>query len=299
MRKFFYSIVILGTFSLLIIPFPAHNEVFKFYGRGHVDPSHPIYGDEFLRTIIKGDKGAIIDVISHYGIVVIRMDLERDSNCDPNELVICFNGKVSKLKNVDHPEVGSEISLKFNLQEGTEEISIHTGDMAGTNVLVFLENIGDRKNHNDTGNLHIDWQSCQVEFDKESGLPIILKIIPQVLDDSNKLITSDITSKFRFSYDSKIEESSHVHLDYSIIDEFLIEPKNPQPIILNLTKAFIKAENFTITSIQIESRHYTIFPSNNGEPISYNNEDQIVVEISFENGKWFAKQGLCKNITLK
>ena len=79
----------------------------------------------------------------------------------------------------------------------------------------------------------------------------------------------------------------------------MIEPKNPQPIILNLTKAFIKAENFTITPIQIESRHYTIFPSNNGEPISYNNEDQIVVEISFENGKWSAKQGLCKNITYK
>lgn len=279
-------------------PPQTQSEIFKFYGRGHVDPSDPIFGNEFLRTIIKGDKGAIIDVISHYGIVVIRMDLEQDANCDSNELIICFNGKISELKNVDHPNIGSKISLKLNLQEGTEELTIHTGNMAGTNVLVFLENIGNRK-QTDIGNLKIDWQSCKVEFDNNSALPKTLEIIPLVVDELDKPITFEIKSKFRFSYDSKIEETSHVHLGYSIIDEFVIKPHNSNPIVLNITKAFTDAENPNKNPIQIESRHYTIFPPEQGEPASYNNEDQVVLEFSFEGGSWKAKPGICKSILSK
>jgi len=261
-----------------------------------VDSSNPVFGDEFLRLLIKGDKGAIVDVISHYGIVVIRMDLEKDQSCSDSEFIICFNGKISELKNVDHPNVGSEISLKINLQEDTWNLSIHSGNMAGTNVLVFLENIGN-ENKPDKGNLRIDWRDCVVEFDKNSNIPQTLKIIPFVLDDSDIEIKSDVKSKFRFSYDSKESNTSHVHLDNKIIEEFVISSNNPIPIVLNITKAIEKAEKQQISQIQVESRHYTIFPPNEKEAISYNNDDEILLEFSYENENWKINQGLCTFIS--
>jgi len=279
--------------SLFLIPLQIQSEEFKFYGRGHVDPSHPIYGDEFLRTIIKGDKGAIIDVISHYGIVVIRMDLEQDKSCSTDNFIICFTGKVSKLKNVDHPEVGSEISIKLNLLEGTEEISINSGDMAGTHVPVFLENIGKGK-YPEQGTHKISWKSCEVEFDENSNLPKLLKIIPQVMDETNQGIESTINSKFRFSYDLRTGDTSHVHLDYITIEDFVIEPQDSKPIVLNLTKAFLKIEGKT--PVSIESRHYTLYPSNSEELASYNNDDEVVLEFEFVDGKWIPKMGLCKSL---
>ena len=289
-------IFVLGT---LVQQTYSQEEEFKFYGRGHVDPSHPVFGDEFIRTIIKGNSGAIIDVISHYGIVVIRMDLERDSNCDSSDFVICFNGKISKLKNVDHPNVGSEISLKLNLQEGTEEISILTGNMNGTNVLIYLENVGEGKNIQNKGNLKIDWQSCEVEYNAISGWPETVKIIPQVIDGSNNSITHDVKSKLRFSYDNKIEEASHAHLGYTIIEEFVIKAQNNEPIILNLTEAIAEAIEFNITPIQVESRHYTIFPSSQYEYGSFSNDDQVILEFILKDGRWIANQGICKSIIEK
>jgi len=120
-------LILISLIPLIVFPAQSYQEEFKFYGRGHVDPSDPVFGDEFLRLLIKGDKGAIVDVISHYGIVVIRMDLEKDQKCSNSEFIICFNGKISELKNVDHPNVGSELSLKINMQEGTWNLSIHSG----------------------------------------------------------------------------------------------------------------------------------------------------------------------------
>jgi len=287
-------LIFLIAVSLVAIPSQTMGEVFKFYGRGHVDPADPIFGDEFLRTIIKGDKGAIIDVISHYGIVVIRFDLIPDPNCDSNELIICFTGKVSKLRNVDHPNVGSEISLKINLQEGTEELKIHSGNMEGTNVLIFLENIGEKNLQR--GSHKIKWDSCEVEFDKHSGLPKSLEVIPLVVDQENNLVTFEVKSKFRFSYDKKIEETSHVHLDYSIIEDFTINAQNPTPLILNLTKAFSNTENLSKSPIQIEARHYTILPLDESYPPSYSNEDQILLEFSFEDGLWNSNKLLCDTL---
>jgi len=261
-----------------------------------VDSSDPVFGDEFLRLLIKGDKGAIVDVISHYGIVVIRMDLEKDQSCSDSEFIICFNGKISELKNVDHPNVGSELSLKINLQEDTWNLLIHSGNMAGTNVLVFLENIGN-ENKPDKGNLSIEWRDCVVEFDKNSNIPQTLKIIPFVLDDSDIEIKSDVKSKFRFSFDSNKSNTSHVHLDNQIIEEFVISSNNHIPIILNITKAIEKAEEQQISQIQVESRHYTIFPPNEKEAISYNNDDEILLEFSYENENWKINQGLCTSIS--
>jgi len=291
-------LILISLIPLIVFPAQSYQEEFKFYGRGHVDPSDPVFGDEFLRLLIKGDKGAIVDVISHYGIVVIRMDLEKDQKCSNSEFIICFNGKISELKNVDHPNVGSELSLKINMQEGTWNLSIHSGNMAGTNVLVFLENVGN-KNNPDKGNLRIDWRDCVVEFDKNFNKPQTLNIIPYVLDDSNTEITSDVKSKFRFSYDSDKSDTLHVHLDYKIIEEFVISSNNPMPITLNITKAIEKAEELEISHIQVESRHYTIFPPNEKEAISYNNDDEIILEFIYENENWKTNQGLCKPISTK
>jgi len=287
-------LIFLIAVSLVAIPSQTTGEVFKFYGRGHVDPADPIFGDEFLRTIIKGDKGAIIDVISHYGIVVIRFDLIPDPNCDSNEIIVCFTGKVSKLRNVDHPNVGSEISLKINLQEGTEELKIHSGNMAGTNVLIFLENIGEKNLQR--GSQKIQWDYCKVEFDKNSGLPKTIEIIPLVVDQSNNLVTSEVKSKFRFSYDKKIEDTSHVHLGYSIIEDFTINAQNPTSLILNLSRAFSNTENLSKSPIQIESRHYTIFPLDESGPPSYSNDDQVLLEFTFEDGRWIPKKLLCDTL---
>ncbi len=274
------------------------NPVFKFYGRGHVDPSHPVFGDEFIRTIIKGEKGAIIDVISHYGIVVIRMDLQRDYSCHTDDSIICLNGKVSNLRNVDHPNVGSDISLRLNLREGTEEIAITSGNMNGTNVLIYLENIGDAKNYPTKGNLKIDWQRCEVKFNK-IGMPEIISIFPKVIDEFNRPITDAVKSKFRFSFDNIIEESSHAHFGYKIIEDFTISPNNPDPLTINLTDALLKAENSDVDSIQVESRHYTIFPVNPEEHISYNNDDQSILKFIYENEVWVTDEGLCKSVNEK
>ena len=281
-----------------MVPTQSYQEEFKFYGRGHVDSADPVFGDEFLRLLIKGDKGVIIDVISHYGIVVIRMDLEKDPSCSNSEFVICFKGKISDLKNVDHPNIGSELSLKINLQEDTWTLSIHSGNMAGTNVLVFLENIGDEKKP-DKGNLWIDWRDCVIELDKNSNKPQTLKIMPYVLDESNNEITSDVKSKFRFSYDSDKSDTSHVHLDNKIIEEFIISSNNTTPITLNITKAIEKAEERHISQIQVESRHHTIFPPNENEAISYNNDDEIILEFIYENENWKARQGSCTSVSIK
>ncbi len=281
-----------------MVPTQSYQEEFKFYGRGHVDSADPVFGDEFLRLLIKGDKGVIIDVISHYGIVVIRMDLEKDPSCSNSEFVICFKGKISDLKNVDHPNIGSELSLKINLQEDTWTLSIHSGNMAGTNVLVFLENIGDEKKP-DKGNLWIDWRDCVIELDKNSNKPQTLKIMPYVLDESNNEITSDVKSKFRFSYDSDKSDTSHVHLDNKIIEEFIISSNNTTPITLNITKAIEKAEERHISQIQVESRHYTIFPPNENEAISYNNDDEIILEFIYENENWKTRQGSCTSVSIK
>ena len=280
-----------------MVPTQSYQEEFKFYGRGHVDSADPVFGDEFLRLIIKGDKGVIVDVISHYGIVVIRMDLEKDHSCSVLEFIICFNGKISELKNVDHPNVGSELSLKINLQEDTWNLLIHSGNMAGTDVLVFLENIGG-ENKPDKGNLRIDWRDCVVEFDTNFSKPQTLKIMPYVLDNSNNEISSDVKSKFRFSMDSDKGDTSHVHLDNKIIEEFVISSNNPVPIILNLTKAIIKAEEQHISQIQVESRHYTIFPPNENEAISYNNDDEIILEFVHENENWKTRQGSCTSVSI-
>ena len=288
--------ILLSVIPLIIFPTQSYQEEFKFYGRGHVNPSDPVFGDEFLRLLIKGDKGAIVDVISHYGIVVIRMDLEKDQSCSNSEFIVCFTGKISELKNVDHPNVGSELSLKINLQDGTWELSIHSGNMAGTNVLVFLEKVGS-ENKPDKGNLRIDWRDCVVEFDTNTNKPQTLKITPYVLDDSNNEITQDVKSKFRFSYDSDKSETSHVHLDYKIIEEFIISSINPEPIVLNITKAIEKAEEQEISQIQVESRHYTLFPPTEKDVISYNNDDEIVLEFVHENENWRTNQGLCKSIS--
>jgi len=296
MKRKLNFLILLSLIPLIAFPTQSYQEEFKFYGRGHVDSADPIFGDEFLRLLIKGDKGAIIDVISHYGIVVIRMDLEKDPSCSNSEFVICFKGKISDLKNVDHPNIGSELSLKINLQEDTWTLSIHSGDMAGTNVLVFLENIGDEKKP-DKGNLWIDWRDCVIELDKNSNKPQTLKIMPYVLDESNNEITSDVKSKFRFSYDSDKSDTSHVHLDNIIIEEFIISSNNTTPIILNITKAIEKAEERHISQIQVESRHYTIFPPNENEAISYNNDDEIILEFIYENENWKTNQGLCKSIS--
>jgi len=289
-------LILISLIPLIAFPTQSFQEEFKFYGRGHVDSADPVFGDEFLRLLIKGDKGAIVDVISHYGIVVIRMDLEKDQSCSNSEFIICFNGTISELKNVDHPNVGSELSLKINLQEDTWTLSIHSGNMAGTNVLVFLENIGDEKKP-DKGNLWIDWRDCVIELDKNSNKPQTLKIMPYVLDDSNNEITSDVKSKFRFSYDSDKSDTSHVHLDNKIIEEFIISSNNTTPITLNITKAIEKAEERHISQIQVESRHYTIFPPNENEAISYNNDDEILLEFIYEKENWKINQGLCTSIS--
>jgi len=296
MKRKLNFLILLSLILLITVPTQSYQEEFKFYGRGHVDSADPVFGDEFLRLLIKGDKGAIIDVISHYGIVVIRMDLEKDPSCSNSEFVICFKGKISDLKNVDHPNIGSEISLKINLQEDTWTLSIHSGNMAGTNVLVFLENIGDEKKP-DKGNLWIDWRDCVIELDKNSNKPQTLKIMPYVLDESNNEITSDVKSKFRFSYDSDKSDTSHVHLDNKIIEEFIISSNNTTPITLNITKAIEKAEERHISQIQVESRHYTIFPPNENEAISYNNDDEILLEFIYEKENWKINQGLCTSIS--
>jgi len=291
-------LILLSLISLIIVPTQSYQEEFKFYGRGHVDSADPVFGDEFLRLLIKGDKGVIVDVISHYGIVVIRMDLEKDQSCSNLEFIICFNGKISGLKNVDHPNIGSELSLKINLQEDIWNLLIHSGNMAGTDVLVFLENIGD-ENKPDKGNFRIDWRDCVVEFDTNSNKPKTLKFIPYVLDNSNNEITSDVKSKFRFSMDSDKSDTSHVHLDNKIIEDFVISAANPTPITLNITKAIEKAEEQKISQIQVESTHYTIFPPTENEAISYNNDDEIILEFIQENENWKIHQGLCTSISTK
>jgi hypothetical protein len=298
MKRKLNFLILLSLIPLIAFPTQSFQEEFKFYGRGHVDSADPVFGDEFLRLLIKGDKGAIVDVISHYGIVVIRMDLEKDQSCSNSEFIFCFNGTISDLKNVDHPNVGSELSLKVNLQEDTWNLSIHSGNMAGTNVLVFLENIGSEKKP-DKGNLWIDWSDCVIEFDKNSNKPQTLKIMPFVLDDSNNQITSDVKSKFRFSFDSDKSDTSHVHLDNKIIEEFIISSNNPEPLILNITNAIEKAEDLQISQIQVESRHYTVFPPIEGDAISYNNEDQVLLEFIHQNEGWEIHQGLCKSKTTK
>ena len=298
MKRKLNFLILLSLIPLIAFPTQSFQEEFKFYGRGHVDSADPVFGDEFLRLLIKGDKGAIVDVISHYGIVVIRMDLEKDQSCSNSEFIICFNGTISELKNVDHPNVGSELSLKINLQDDTWNLSIHSGNMAGTNVLVFLENIGSEKKP-DKGNLWIDWSDCVIEFDKNSNKPQTLKIMPHVLDDSNNQIISDVKSKFRFSFDSDKSDTSHVHLDNKIIEEFIISSNNPEPLTLNITNAVEKAEELQISQIQVESRHYTVFPPTEGDAISYNNEDQILLEFIHQNEGWEIHQGLCKSITTK
>ena len=298
MKRKLNFLILLSLIPLIAFPVQSYQEEFKFYGRGHVDSADPVFGDEFLRLVIKGDKAAIVDVISHYGIVVIRMDLEKDQNCSNSEFIICFNGKISELKNVDHPNVGSELSLKINLQEDTWNLLIHSGNMAGTDVLVFLENIGD-ENKPQKGNLWIDWRDCVIELDTNSKKPQTLKFIPYVLDNLNNEITSDVKSKFRFSMDSDKSETSHVHLDNKIIEDLVISKVNPTPITLNITKAIEKAEEQTFTQFQIESRHYTIFPPNEEDAISYNNDDQIILEFIQENETWTTNPGLCSSISIK
>ncbi len=298
MKQKLNFLILLSLISLIIVPTQSYQEEFKFYGRGHVDSADPVFGDEFLRLLIKGDKGVIVDVISHYGIVVIRMDLEKDQSCSNLEFIICFNGKISGLKNVDHPNIGSELSLKINLQEDIWNLLIHSGNMAGTDVLVFLENIGD-ENKPDKGNFRIDWRDCVVEFDTNSNKPKTLKFIPYVLDNSNNEITSDVKSKFRFSMDSDKSDTSHVHLDNKIIEDFVISAANPTPITLNITKAIEKAEEQKISQIQVESTHYTIFPPTENEAISYNNDDEIILEFIQENENWKIHQGLCTSISTK
>jgi len=289
-------VILLSVITLIVYPTPSYQEEFKFYGRGHVEPSHPIFGDEFLRLLIKGDKAAIIDVISHYGIVVIRMELEEDQSCSNSEFIKCYNGKISELKNVDHPNVGSEISLMINLQEGVWELDIHSGNMEGTHVLVFLENVSSA-NEPERGNLRIDWYDCIVEFDKNTNKPQTLKIYPQVLDESNDEITQDVRSKLRFSYDSEKSDTQHIHLDYKMIDEFIISSINPEPIVLNITQAIEKAEELEISQIQIESRHYTLFPPTEKDVISYNNNDEIILEFNHKNENWEANPSGCSSIS--
>lgn len=284
MRNRYHFTICLLVILLILVPTQSYQEEFKFYGRGHVEPSNPIFGDEFLRLLIKGDKGTIIDVVSHYGIVVIRMDLEKDQSCDDSEFIRCFKGKISELKNVDHPNVGSDISLKINSQEGIWKLSIHSGNMEGTNVLVFLEN---NENKSNTGNLQISWDNCMIELNKYTNKPETLKITPSVIDNSNNKITSEVKAKFRFSYDSNLSNTSHTHLDYKIIDEFTIYPNNPESIVLNITKAIEKAETEGISKIQIEKRHYTISNTTEEDKISYNNEDEIILELIKEDEKWY------------
>jgi len=71
------------------------------------------------------------------------------------------------------------------------------------------------------------------------------------------------------------------------------------PITLNITKAIEKAEELEISHIQVESRHYTIFPPNEKEAISYNNDDEIILEFIYENENWKTNQGLCTSISTK
>jgi len=277
---------------------------FKFYGKGHVEPSNPIYGDEFIRTLIKGDKGAIIDVISHYGIVVIRLDLKLNENCS-TESIKCFSGKVSSLKNVDHPAVGSEIDIKINFDEGIEEIDILSGDMKGTHVLIYLENIPNGIDKKEKQNQFlINWYNCETKFYQHTDrYPTYIDIMPKVLTKENKETTKKFTSMHRFSYDGIISDSNlHSHLDYQTISDHLIDPSIENSLRLNLTTAFEKANEEGYSNLEIKSRHYALTPDQEN-PLEnntiYDNSDEVLFEFEKTNDIWVIKESICDSFNVK
>lgn len=292
MKKIFGIIFLIICTSALFSIAPANAEPFKFYGKGHVDPSHPVFGNEFLRTVIKDDKGVLINIVPHFGMVLIRMDLQKNETCDTNPMIICFTGTISELKNVDHPNVGSEITLKINLIEGIEDLSILTGNMAGTEVRVFLENIGDKMN-NEYDKLQISWDTCEVEFDEEN-FPKSVKITPKVINKLQDPINETVDSKFRFSVDSEVHSSSHIHLDNIFVDDFKIIPKDNSSIFLNVTKALLDAEKQNISLVEIKSRHYTLMSS---DVTAYDNDDHAVIVFKIHNQAWVIDGGVCESIS--
>jgi len=124
--------------------------VFKFYGKGPIkfygegpivlDTGDPTFPDFILRTVIKGDTGVIISATDH-GILLNRLSLTQVENCDENPMVLCFEGHVSGLKNVDHPEIGSMIEITIDFENKQQIISMVSGSMNGTTSLIHLEKI--------------------------------------------------------------------------------------------------------------------------------------------------------------
>jgi len=154
------NLVIPGIFAILTIilsPFligqtiaQDEDTVFKYYGKGPIkfygegpivlDSEEPKFPDFILRTVIKGDTGVIISATDH-GILLNRLSLTQVENCDENPMVLCFEGHVSGLKNVDHPEIGSMIEITIDFENKQQIISMVSGSMNGTTSLIHLEKI--------------------------------------------------------------------------------------------------------------------------------------------------------------
>jgi len=153
-------LVFIGIFAILTITLNplligqtlAQDEtpVFKFYGKGPIkfygegpidlDSVDPHFPNFILRTVIKGDTGVLISATNH-GILLNRLSLTQVENCDENPMVLCFEGHVSGLKNVDHPEIGDMIEITIDFENKQQVISMVSGSMNGTTSLIYLEKI--------------------------------------------------------------------------------------------------------------------------------------------------------------
>jgi len=115
------------------------NEITKFYGKGPVDDSDPNWPGKIIQTAIKGDSGVIIASTSE-GIKLVRIKLSLAQLCEEQKS-ICIEGKVSGLKNTEHPAIGDNMKITINLETKTQTISMVTGMMEGTNTVIHLQKI--------------------------------------------------------------------------------------------------------------------------------------------------------------
>lgn len=137
MNKLVSVVVLFFMLFLALIPntLAAPESNLFFSSKGETAPVSHFPGTK-MWTIIDGQKGTLLYQGTN-GLAVIRLDVSQNETC---QYSLCFDLKVTQVKNSDVTKEGDTAKISFDLENQKEYLSIRTGFLEGFDLIIDLSN---------------------------------------------------------------------------------------------------------------------------------------------------------------
>ena len=115
----------------------ASQTVLVYHGKNTVESPTQFTGTT-MHFVMSGDKATVIN-FGQKGMEVIRMDIKPSDACIQTVLTLCFDGKVTNVKNQQIHHVGDEVSFTLDFANKKQIATVKSGTLRGTTIIMNID----------------------------------------------------------------------------------------------------------------------------------------------------------------